>query len=206
MVPDAVVHHGFGASAQRRADRVPLSLTDIGASSAYFLRRHAPNADLSLQHGLHQQTQRARLLGHMMNGGLEPRDIGLLLKSFEKGWEAGLPQEFVKLSLGPISKPVFLRLPTVQRQGLLISGRIWQRRELLRRAGVQTAMGKIVTVICLSPTTWYHRHKFESGGFWMQQGGVYGRSVREQPFLQIKHFATRLREEATRVSMTRPVV
>src|SRR5690606_6907848 len=42
IVPDAVVHHGFAASARRRADRAPTDLTEIGASITGFLRRHAP--------------------------------------------------------------------------------------------------------------------------------------------------------------------
>src|SRR5690606_23264203 len=45
VVPRAEVIHGFAASARRRADRVPADLTDIGASTAVFLRRHAPGAD-----------------------------------------------------------------------------------------------------------------------------------------------------------------
>ncbi|WP_157937576.1 glycosyltransferase family 2 protein, partial [Oceaniglobus roseus] len=36
LVPLAQVHHGFAPSERRRADRAPLSLFDIGASSAAF--------------------------------------------------------------------------------------------------------------------------------------------------------------------------
>jgi glycosyltransferase involved in cell wall biosynthesis len=39
----AQVHHEFAASTRRTADRVPLSLFDIGASTAVFLRKHAPD-------------------------------------------------------------------------------------------------------------------------------------------------------------------
>jgi O-antigen biosynthesis protein len=44
IVPDAQVHHGFEASARRRADRVPLSLRDIGASAAGRLKAAAEEA------------------------------------------------------------------------------------------------------------------------------------------------------------------
>jgi GT2 family glycosyltransferase len=41
----AQVHHEFAASTRRTTDRVPLSLFDIGASTAVFLRKHAPRGD-----------------------------------------------------------------------------------------------------------------------------------------------------------------
>jgi O-antigen biosynthesis protein len=205
VVPDAVVQHGFAASDRRRADRVPLCLHDIGASTAYFLRRHAPKADFAVQKRTHFHAQKVRLLRHMVQGGLEPRDIGPLLDSLDRGWGDGLARDLT----GPMplsdAKVAFLPLGTMPRAGVLIAGRIWQRRELLRRAAVETAMGKIVTVVCLSPTTWYHRHNFESGGFWMQQGGLYGKSLRDQMPIRAKSFAARLREEAARIAMTRPL-
>jgi O-antigen biosynthesis protein len=205
VVPDAVVQHGFAASARRRADRVPLSLQDIGASTAYFLRRHAAGADLAGQKLAHRQAQRARVLRHMVQGGLEPRDIGPLLDGFDKGWADGMARDLKGLMPLSDTTTAFLPLGTMPRAGALVSGRIWQRRELLRRAGVEATMGKIVTVVCLSPTTWYHRHTFESGGFWMQQGGIYGRSLRDQTPVRVKSFATRLREEAARIATTRPL-
>jgi hypothetical protein len=54
------VHHAFAASDRRSADRVPLSLFDIGASTAVFLRKHAPDA---MEDALRRlaEDQRARL-------------------------------------------------------------------------------------------------------------------------------------------------
>ena len=205
VVPDAVVQHGFAASDRRRADRVPLSLHDIGASTAYFLRRHASANDFGAQKRAHRHVQRARLLSHMVRGGLEPRDIRPLLDSFDQGWVEGLARDLTRQMPLSDTGRAFLRLGTKRRSGVLISGHIWQRQELLRRAGVEAAMGKIVTVVCLSPTTWYHRHNFESQGFWMQQGGRYGKSLRTQMLIRPKSFAARLREETARIAMTRPV-
>ncbi len=205
VVPDAVVQHGFAPSDRRRADRVPICLHDIGASTAYFLRRHAPTDDLATQKWAHRHAQRERLLRHMVRGGMEPRDIRPLLEGFDQGWADGLTRDVQRLIPPFDTKAAFLPLGTMPRAGVLISGRSWQRRELLRRAGVEAAMGKIVTVVCLSPTTWYHNHNFESGGFWMQQGGVYGRSLRDQMPIRAKGFATRLREETARIAMTRPL-
>ena len=205
VVPQAVVQHGFAASIRRRADRVPLGLQDIGASTAYFLRRHAPDADMMVQYKTQHHVQKARLLRHMVQGGLEPQAIAPLLASFKLGWEAGLSRDLPALVPMPAPTAEFLPLGTGPRAGVLIAGRVWQRRDLIRRAGVEVAMGKIVTVICLSPTTWYHRHGFESGGFWMQQGGVHGRSVRDQALIRAKGYESRLREEAARISATRPL-
>ncbi len=78
IVPDAQVHHGFFAGPYRRADRVPLSLHEIGASSAVFWRVHAdPDTDEAADNL--RRDQRARLLRHMVTGALEPRDIAPLM-------------------------------------------------------------------------------------------------------------------------------
>ena len=205
VVPDAVVQHGFAASARRRADRMPLDLHDIGASCAYFLRRHAPNADMAALHLAQRGVQRSRLLRHMVRGGMEPGNIGPLLAGFDAGWAKGAAR--MARCLAPLlgSQTEFHPLETMPRTGVLIAGRRWQRRELLRRASVHAATGTIVTVLCLSPTTWYHRHSFESAGFWLQQGGVYGRSVRDTGFFRFRRFAARVNEEAARIAITRPI-
>ena len=205
VVPDAVVQHGFAASARRRADRVPLGLHDIGASTAYFLRRHAPDGDMAVFRLAQRGVQRARLLRHMVQGGVEPGMIGPLLAGFDTGWAQGAACVASRLAPLPGSRTEFQQFETMPRAGVLIAGRRWQRKELLRRASVHAATGKIVTVLCLSPTTWYHRHSFESGGFWLQQGGLYGKSVRDKGFLQPIRFDARVEKEAARIAGTRPL-
>ena len=200
IVPDAVVQHGFAASAQRRADRVPLTLQDIGASAAYFLRRHGQQADKYVEH---RHAQKARLMRHMVQGGLEPRDIAPLLSGFDRGWAEGTARELSDMRPVLAAGTAFRPLGTGPRTGILVSGRVWQRRELLRRAGVEAALGKIVTVLCLSPSTWYHRQSFESGGFWMQRGGIFGKSLRDQPLIRKIGFTARVSEEAARLGKTR---
>ena len=205
VVPEAVVQHGFSASLRRRADRAPLCLHDIGASSAFFLRRHAPEADMQTHRIAHLVGQKARLIRHMMRGSLEPRDIGSLIDSFKRGWKEGAVR--IQSRLGPLAmaEAAFLPLETMPRAGALIAGRYWHRKELLRKADVEAALGKIVTVLCLSPTTWYHREMFESAGFWMQRGGVFGRSVRDQAIIRTNGFVSRVSEESARISKTRPI-
>ena len=205
VVPGAVVQHGFAASVRRRADRAPLDLHDIGASCAYFLRRHAPNADMETQRLAQWRGQRARLLRHMVRGELEPGQIGPLLAGFYSGWARGAAYVAADLARNPVDTPEFQLFGTMQRAGVLIAGRYWQRRELFRRAKVDVADGKIVTVLSLSPTAWYHQHRFESGGFWIQFGGAYGKSVRDTGFFQPMRFSTRVAEEAARIAATRPL-
>ena len=206
VVPDAVVQHGFASSARRRADRVPLSLHEIGASTAYFLRRHAPGADMAVQQMAQRGAQRTRLLGHMVQGGLEPGAIAPLLDGFDNGWAEGSGRAQHSLRPRAAGASPFLALPTRPRIGVLLAGRNWQRKALLRRAGVEAALGKIVTVLCLSPSAWYHKHGFESGGFWLQQGGIYGRSVRQTRLVKVKSFSARVAEETARIGTTRPLM
>ena len=205
VVPQAVVQHGFSASQRRRADRAPLCLHDIGASAAYFLRRHAAETDMETQRTAHLGAQKARLIRHMVQGSLEPRDIGRLIGSFDRGWQEGVLRALTNLAPRSSALAVFMPLGTGPRVGAMFAGRYWHRRELIRKAGVDVALGKIVTVLCLSPTAWYHQHRFESAGFWMQRGGVFGRSLRDQALIRPKSFVTRVSEEVARIAKTRPI-
>ena len=205
VVPEAVVQHGFSASQRRRADRAPLCLHDIGASAAYFLRRHAAETDMETQRTAHLNAQKARLIRHLVQGRLEPRDIDRLIESFETGWQEGALRAPTILAQLPVARTPFQPLGTIPRAGVFIAGRCWQRRELIRKASVELALGKIVTVLCFSPTTWYHQHKFESSGFWLQRGGVFGRSLRDQGLIRPKGFVTRVSEEVARIAKTRPI-
>lgn len=205
IVPGAIVQHGFAASIRRRADRVPLGLEDVGASAAFFLRRHAPAADRRDQHMQQRHAQRLRLIRHMLDGGLEPWDIPRLLAGFDQGWADGLLRPLDPPRPLPDTSPGFLPLGTKQRRGVVLSGRLWQRRALMHLACEEATTGKIVTVVCLSPTSWYHHHRFDSAGFWIQQGGIYGRSIRDQAAIRLTRFTPRLAEEVARIGQTRPI-
>jgi hypothetical protein len=72
-LPDAQVHHAFAASDAAHADRVPLSLFDIGASTVVFLRKHAPDAMDDALRRL-AEDQRARLFRFVRRRKLGARD------------------------------------------------------------------------------------------------------------------------------------
>ncbi len=206
IVPLAQVHHGFAASARRRADRVPLSLHEIGASTMVLLRKHAPPdrhpAALAVLH----DEQRLRLLRLMRDGLIEPRDVGRLLATLEAGLQDGEGRSLSPLGPIPDAGPPFLPLPgTGPRPGCVIAGWSYQRRTLRARALAARGRGDIVTVLRFSPTAAYHRMRFHPDGYWEQWGGVWGRSDRAGPILQRSTPRQRLKAECARLASVRPV-
>lgn len=206
VVPAAEVHHGFAASARRRADRVPTDLSEIAASVAVFLRRHAPGADMVSEHTRLWEEQRARALRHMISGGMEPRDVGRLMATLTRGWRDGMARALlVRDPLATTAEP-FLPLPgTGPRPGRVLAGRVWQRGALEQAALEAVASGEIVTLFLLGPDARRHSHRFDPRGFWVQQGGVLGQAERTGPRLVGGGFAARIARETARLAAVRPV-
>ncbi len=205
VVPLAQVVHGFEASARRRADRVPLSLHEIGASTQCLLRRHQPDLARHVQAVAQliaaQKTRLDRLVAtRRIDGAAAQRLMQTLRDGLDEGGQRPLPP------LTPIRpSATFLPLPaTGPRPGLVLAGRFWQRRRLMAQAARATAGGRIVTVICLSPTARRHWLRFEAGGFWMQEGGLFGRSLRTGPRPPLAGFHGRIAEEIRRHAKFRP--
>ncbi len=204
VVPDAQVQHGFSASALRRADRAPLQLFDIGASSAVFLRRHAPG---EIGTGLQSlvTAQRERLLRLMVAGAIEPRDVARLCADLDAGIAAGRDRTLRDDAALADSAAVFLPLTgTGARAGVFAAGWVWERRTLRRVAQEARRAGCIVTVLIMTPGRRPHRQHFLDNGIWWQQGGVSGtsdRSGRWRPW----RFAPRAAREAARIALCRPV-
>lgn len=182
IVPLAQVHHGFAASTRRRDDRVPLSLYEIGASHAAFLRRHGTGLDALALRDSERSSQRARLLRHMVAGRLEPRDVRRLLDGFDVGWVEGAERPFSALDpLGP-SETTFLPLQTPDpARHRVIYGRRSQRKALIGQAERAAASGERITLMVLSRTALRHRVRFTDGGVWLQTGGLFGASDRQDP-------------------------
>ena len=204
VIPDAQVHHGYAASTRRRADRVPLSLHEIAASIAIFLRRHASEV-------LEQDTipaiaaQEARVANLLHDRQVTTAEAEALLATLAEGWDDGMQRTLGVLAPLP-DAGAFTPLPyTGPRPGLVLSGRRWQRSRLMKAAAAAAARGEIATVICLGPTPRAHRMQFTDQGFWMQSGGVYGRSVRQGPRLRLTSFRARIAEEMSRIARYRPV-
>lgn len=204
VVPLAQVYHGFAASARRRPDRVPVTLHDIGASSAAFLRRHSP-AQITKAKALLLMQQRQRALGHMVAGRIEPRDVGQLMSSLEAGWQDGMARELGRAQPLVWDGSPFHALPqTGPRPGRVIAGRSWQRKRLMSEARTAVAMGQIATVFLLEPGFRRHWHQLHPAGFWLQTGGLWGKSDRTARRLPIASLRARVLAEIERLRATRP--
>ena len=200
VVPSAQVHHGFAASSLRRADRVPLSLHEIAASTAVFLRRHAAGAvDATALRA--SQTARVAALR------ISTEEKAALIGSLEAGWADGMTRDLRRLN--PIQAAAdadFRPIPnTGPKPGLVLSGHRWSRARLRRQAVAAAGAGKIVTVFCWSLTARYHRMSYDPRGFWWQEGGQFGRSDRAEPLFRFVRFNQRVARESRRLDGLRPL-
>jgi GT2 family glycosyltransferase len=202
IVPGAQVHHGFAPSDRRRADRVPRDLSRIGASVAIFLRKHG--TDPAMRAKAERDAQRQRLLTHMVAGRIEPRDVGRLLRGFDEGWAKGLAHVALPAPDFSVPPPAFLAF-ALARTGrhVVLPARPWQAKAIMAKAAALAAQGETVTVIRLSPSALFHRVRFQPEGFWLQTGGLFGRSLRSDPLFRPWRFGDRVRREVARVAPVR---
>ncbi len=204
IVPDAQVHHGYFASARRRRNRLPISLFDIGASSAVFLRRHAPHAVNAAQ--LIAQ-QSARLAAWQKGRKITAAQARDLLETLTFGWKDGLTRDLRAPSVLIDNSDDFRPLGGIgPRGGAIFAGRIWSRISLQKQAATAVAQGQIATVICLSPTRRAHWVEFDPAGYWMHKGGIWGRAERTDPRIIWGSFSRRVCQEIVRIAAVRPVV
>ncbi|MBV7411038.1 glycosyltransferase family 2 protein [Maritimibacter sp. DP1N21-5] len=199
IAPRAQVHHGYAASDRRDGQRRVLDLFEIGASTAVFLRKHAPGADIPP----HREAQRTRLIGQMIEGRIEPRDVKTLLATFDAGLAEGATRPIVPLApIGPSATPFLLMAAAENRAHRVLAGRPWQVRRL-RDTAAEAPSGTVTTVFSFSPTARAHRVQFHPDGYWLQRGGIFGRSDRSQPPFRWQSFGKRLLEEKARVAKLR---
>ncbi|MHC0052095.1 glycosyltransferase family 2 protein [Actibacterium sp. D379-3] len=206
IVPLAQVHHGYAASSRRTARRVPRTLFEIGASTAVFLRKHAPENSHAAALAVLWADQRKRLLRHMVEGGLEPRDVARLMRGLEVGIAEGLARPITPLA--PLPPPLTGFLPFAGRPGArhqMLAGRVWQARRLRAQARAMATRAAPVTLFLFSPTALFHRMRFDPGGYWEQRGGLFGRSDRKAPLFRYMRFAARVCLEIERLSTVRPI-
>lgn len=200
IVPLAQVHHGFAASARRRADRVPRTLFQIGASLAVFLRKHGGTAHPTPH--VPRAHQRRRLLAHMVAGRLMPGDVRRLLQTFDAGWAEGLkrtPAQHPQFS----NPPPFVPFGAQSRTHKVISARSWHEAKALMAAKQAVADGQIVSLYLMSPTGLFHRRQFDENGVWIQTGGQFGKSDRSDPWWAPWRARRRVDDEAQKMRALR---
>lgn len=202
ICPSAEVHHGFAASEYRKANRLPRSLFEVGASLAAFLRKHS-GAVLGPRLDAERETQRARLSRHLIAGTCEPRDVAPLIQSLDSGFIAG---QFRKIApLEPLGPPQSAFKPFVARQSFgpfkTLTGRPFDR-SLMALADAQLKAGFRVSLYRFSRSALFHRVQFVEGA-WLQTGGQFGRSDRSDPLLAAWNFEDRIAREMSRVAPAR---
>ncbi len=204
IVPWAQVHHGYMASARRSAARVPSSLYDIAASTAVFLRKHIGAVDSKARARLFDH-QMARVAALHRAGKIDRSKANDLCQTLEQGWQDGLARPFGDNRPFGGDNGAFHPLEGAgPRESLVIAGRFFSNKALHRAAQSALAQGKLVTVICMSPTIWRHRMQFLPQGYWWQSGGIWGRADRSARAKLWQGFAARVAQETQRIAPFRP--
>lgn len=206
VTPAAQVHHAFSASCRRAPDRTPLTLYDIGRSLAVFLRKHAPQDEIQSTLASHHKAQFHRMVRHMMRGNCEPRDIKRVLATFEEGVRDGQTSDY-HLYAKFESTPPFRAAPAsaTTRPTRILSGRSWQKQRVLSDAKKLASRHTACSVYLFSPTALFHRVQFQEDGYWLQTGGLFGRSLRNDPLVSWWTFSARLDREVARVEQERGI-
>lgn len=205
IVPMAEVHHGYAASPRRRADRVPRDLYDIGSSWAVFQRKYLSVTERPDHWRAIRKHEWTRLVRYMTAGVLEPRTLRHLMSRLDIGYGQGIGRQRGggQVTRSPIS--AFKRFPFKARTSVVLSGRTWQRKTLRAEASERSAAGQIVTLVLLSPTSFYHTVRFDPAGYWEQRGGLFGKSLRDDPPVRVTSFASRVEREVRRVAAQRTI-
>ena len=195
IAPLARVHHGFAPSSRRAADRTPRDLEQIGSSTAAFLQRYTPQADRAFVWARHRAEQKRRCLRAMQRGPLGPDDVTRLLRQLDRGYRAGSALKTTPLT--PILAPISPFRPFPGRPGaqkVILSGRIWQTQRKFEKAKTASRNGAIVVLYLLYPSIRYHQKRF-SDGIWLQIGGIYGKSHRQDNAIRLTSFKKRVASE-----------
>ncbi|GAB5447192.1 glycosyltransferase family 2 protein [Gymnodinialimonas sp.] len=201
--PQAIVHHGFEASTRRTQARVPLSLFDIGASSAVYLRKHAPEDQRAEALHALEAAQSTRLLRLAQQRKLDADKMRELMDTLHAGIEAGQTRDSIAPQIGPNTSDFDPFQTTNPPPHRILSGRIFQLNRRRAEAAQLVASGQPVSLFAFEPTPRKHRVRFTDGGWWEQTGGLFGPSDRSGPRFQITSFRARVTAEVRRISATR---
>jgi cellulose synthase/poly-beta-1,6-N-acetylglucosamine synthase-like glycosyltransferase len=197
IIPNAEVQHGFAASDLRGVNRAPKSLHQIGCSMHLFLQKHAGDADISKVIVALKNNQRVRLSRFLIWGQIEPRDITRLLSSLDAGIRSDCETVLYYFTV----PPSFQQFPIVQTGKTLIYASIWHIRRLMRRAETLAKQGQQVTVFCFSRTSKFHNRYFDARGFWVQRGGIFGKSDRALGYISPRMISIKRRVARERFAL-----
>jgi GT2 family glycosyltransferase len=197
FVPMAQVHHGFAESDQRSDARVPKTLFDLGVSKRLFLNKHADVVSHKASIDAFVNDQRERLIRLMIDGRIEPRDVKRLLGTLYQGLDT--PHQTQDTPHRNLAERDFITLGHHSNKELeFLGGSVFSRRKLLARARTNAKKDVPTLVLLLSITTLFHTRDYNTQGFWMQKGGLFGRSHRSDPLFRIIGLRKRVIKEFER--------
>jgi cellulose synthase/poly-beta-1,6-N-acetylglucosamine synthase-like glycosyltransferase len=185
IIPLAEVQHGFAASEMRGSNRAPKSLKQIGSSVSLFLSKHANPSGHADTLALLRKAQRARLSNLLIWGQIEPREITRLMRSLE----SGLSSERASKTVDFNAAPAFRKFPNDETDRRLLHAKIWRLRSLMKQSKQMADQGVLVTAFCFSRTSRFHIRYFDARGFWVQRGGIFGKSDRSKSYFNQKLFS-----------------
>ncbi len=208
LVPLAQVHHGFAGNTSRTGGRVPRDLRQIGASKAYFVQKHGSADKYASEIDGFFQAQRKRLTEYMLIGKIEPFDVGRLLGTLETGISEGRKREKQPNPFGAAMKEGGFRRFPENNQHIDFAAVVCRPLQWVRvRHAVAELVDKgvSVTVFRFSLTTRFHKMTFSPKGYWIQTGGIFGRSNRQGGLFQIGTLQKRAAKEKARLAKIRPL-
>ena len=206
LVPLAEVHHAYAPSPRRKQNRAVTDLFDVGASSMVFLCKHDPDGDHERALTELRQEQWDRLQRQVRQKLIRRSDLADVLETLEAGIAAGATRAVDQQAEVPGAGGAFRAFKSkATGEHLVLSGRIWQRRKLWAEAEAAAARGTTVSLYLFSPTSRFHRLGYHLPGIWLQRGGLFGRSVRNQRLVRLIRFQSRVADEAQRVGKQREV-
>ncbi|MFK5996942.1 MAG: glycosyltransferase [Rhodobacterales bacterium] len=201
IVPLAEVQHGFEESGRRTAARVPKSLFQEGKSKAYFCKKHGRECKNAIKS--FQQEQHNRLIKLMVLGHISPGDVKALFETLQAGLVAGQ-----KCDIGTSSRLTtsnndnftpFLKIEPGNFAGEVVAGSVLSKATLVKAAIKAAKNGIATTLFCWSFTALFHRRYFDPRGFWVQVGGLFGKSDRRDGYFQFTTVLDRSKKEANRI-------
>lgn len=184
ICPSAEVQHGFESSDRRARSRIPLDLETEAASKGYFFRKHSPDGQCK-EKAIYLDEQRARLVRLLQLGWIGPEEFRHMQNSIDKGLKRGLELE----ERSPVSikreNSDFVAYPCFPNKGarsILSNSR--DLIEMSLEAATIASTGCAVTLFHFSKTTRFHKRYFDPRGFWVQTGGLWGKSDRNDPIFK----------------------
>ena len=204
IVPLAQVQHGFAQSDQRSADRVPRTFFEIGASKALFLSKHAAG-DTGASIELMKRDRRAQLLELMVAGRIEPRDVSRLLRTLDKGL-GSIAESIMAADLDrrETAQPIAFN-STPCKGATAVAGSRFSAQTMVNFSEKIRQKRLAMLMLKFSFTTLFHKRWYDERGFWMQAGGLFGKSRRGGKAVRVATIESRALEELNELKRIFPV-